>query len=299
MPSALANLKVLDFSRADRAAGGDAAGRPRRSRHQVRASLERRYPPVGTALRPVRRGHVLSVGQPQQGSLVLDLANDAELGRARRLASETDVLVENFRPGVMARFGLGYEDLRVSNPGLIYCSITGFGRGKGAALPGYDLLIQALGGLMRRSRAGGQARVCDERCARRAPCGAAGSARAKTGRTPCRRLGERADRRGRPSRGRQRHSRRIRTRLRPWPVPRGHDRPRRRGDDRADPQSDRPLRDAAELPLRPSTVQQPSHPSGVSRRHTDGKMLIVDNLGHHRGGSLGRPERIDRWLRTP
>src|SRR5205085_11918470 len=69
-------------------------------------------------------------------------------GRARELAATAEVLVENFRPRVMDRLGLGYDDLRSANPRLIYCSVTGFGREGGAALPGYDLLIQALGGLM-------------------------------------------------------------------------------------------------------------------------------------------------------
>jgi crotonobetainyl-CoA:carnitine CoA-transferase CaiB-like acyl-CoA transferase len=58
------------------------------------------------------------------------------------------VLVENFRPGVMESLGLGYEALHAAHPGLVYCSITGFGDGDGARLPGYDLLVQALGGLM-------------------------------------------------------------------------------------------------------------------------------------------------------
>jgi crotonobetainyl-CoA:carnitine CoA-transferase CaiB-like acyl-CoA transferase len=59
------------------------------------------------------------------------------------------VVVENFRPGVMAKLGLDYESLAAENPGLVYCSITGFGgSGAGADLPGYDLLVQALGGLM-------------------------------------------------------------------------------------------------------------------------------------------------------
>jgi crotonobetainyl-CoA:carnitine CoA-transferase CaiB-like acyl-CoA transferase len=84
-----------------------------------------------------------------KGSLVLDLNDEADRGEARRLAAGADVVVENFRPGVMAKLGLGYEELAADNPGLVYCSITGFGAGEaGAALPGYDLLVQALGGLM-------------------------------------------------------------------------------------------------------------------------------------------------------
>jgi crotonobetainyl-CoA:carnitine CoA-transferase CaiB-like acyl-CoA transferase len=82
-------------------------------------------------------------------SLVLDLGDADDLAQARRLALESDVVVENFRPGVMAKLGLDYEGLTERNPRLVYCSITGFGgSGAGAELPGYDLLVQALGGLM-------------------------------------------------------------------------------------------------------------------------------------------------------
>jgi crotonobetainyl-CoA:carnitine CoA-transferase CaiB-like acyl-CoA transferase len=82
-------------------------------------------------------------------SLVLDLGDAGDLAEAQRLALESDVVVENFRPGVMAKLGLGYESLAADNSGLVYCSITGFGgMGAGAELPGYDLLVQALGGLM-------------------------------------------------------------------------------------------------------------------------------------------------------
>ena len=70
------------------------------------------------------------------------------MARARELVADADVVVENFRPGVMDRLGLGYEQLSEGRPGLVYCSITGFGTGAGASLAGYDLLVQALGGLM-------------------------------------------------------------------------------------------------------------------------------------------------------
>ncbi|HET8567105.1 MAG TPA: CoA transferase [Solirubrobacterales bacterium] len=82
-------------------------------------------------------------------SVVLDLGDPDDLGEARRLALAADVVVENFRPGVMAKLGLDYETLAAGNPDLVFCSITGFGgSGPGAELPGYDLLVQALGGLM-------------------------------------------------------------------------------------------------------------------------------------------------------
>jgi crotonobetainyl-CoA:carnitine CoA-transferase CaiB-like acyl-CoA transferase len=80
--------------------------------------------------------------------VALDLADPAGRERAAELVAGADVVVENFRPGTMARLGLDYASARAVNPGLVYCSITGFGSGAGAGLPGYDLLVQALGGLM-------------------------------------------------------------------------------------------------------------------------------------------------------
>lgn len=81
-------------------------------------------------------------------SVVLDLADAEGRQQAFELAARADVLVENFKPGAFDRLGLGYDALRVANPGLVYCSITGFGTTGGADLPGYDLLVQAVGGLM-------------------------------------------------------------------------------------------------------------------------------------------------------
>jgi crotonobetainyl-CoA:carnitine CoA-transferase CaiB-like acyl-CoA transferase len=81
-------------------------------------------------------------------SLSIDLRSERGRREARRLAAEADAVVENFRPGVMESLGLGYESLREANPGIVYCSITGFGRAGGAGLAGYDLLVQAVGGLM-------------------------------------------------------------------------------------------------------------------------------------------------------
>jgi crotonobetainyl-CoA:carnitine CoA-transferase CaiB-like acyl-CoA transferase len=81
-------------------------------------------------------------------SVALDLTDEDDLGVARSLAERADVVVENFMPGSIDRLGLGYDALRIVNPGVVYASITGFGRGAGARLPGYDLLVQAVGGLM-------------------------------------------------------------------------------------------------------------------------------------------------------
>jgi len=78
-------------------------------------------------------------------SVTLELTDPVDLEVARDLAMRADVLVENFRPGVMARFGLDEPVLRALNPGLVYCRILGIGRGDVA---GYDFLAQAVGGLM-------------------------------------------------------------------------------------------------------------------------------------------------------
>lgn len=81
-------------------------------------------------------------------SIELDLADPDDLAVARRLAARADVLIENFKDGALARRGLGYDDLRLVNERLVYASITGFGSSAGRDRPGYDLLAQAVGGLM-------------------------------------------------------------------------------------------------------------------------------------------------------
>ncbi|UOQ56251.1 CoA transferase [Leucobacter allii] len=81
-------------------------------------------------------------------SVVCDLRDPEGLARARELARTADVVIENFKPGTMERFGLGYAELAADNPGVVYCSISGFGDAAGRDLPGYDLLVQAVGGLM-------------------------------------------------------------------------------------------------------------------------------------------------------
>jgi crotonobetainyl-CoA:carnitine CoA-transferase CaiB-like acyl-CoA transferase len=82
-------------------------------------------------------------------SLALDIAQPEGAALARRLVAQCDVLVENFKTGGLKKYGLAYADLADDNPGLIYCSITGFGQtGPFAARPGYDFLIQGMGGIM-------------------------------------------------------------------------------------------------------------------------------------------------------
>jgi formyl-CoA transferase len=81
-------------------------------------------------------------------SVTWDLSDPADLAAARALVARADVLVENFKTGALDRLGLGYDEVAALNPRLIYCSITGFGSGAGADLPGYDFAVQAVGGLM-------------------------------------------------------------------------------------------------------------------------------------------------------
>lgn len=80
--------------------------------------------------------------------LALDLGDPDDAAAARELARRADVLIENFRPGSLANYGLDHTATRAANPGLVHCTITGFGSGAGASLPGYDFVVQAVGGLM-------------------------------------------------------------------------------------------------------------------------------------------------------
>jgi crotonobetainyl-CoA:carnitine CoA-transferase CaiB-like acyl-CoA transferase len=82
-------------------------------------------------------------------SVTLDIARPAGQEIARRLAAQSDVLIENYKAGDLTRYRLGYEELRTLNPRLVYCSITGFGQtGPMRSVAGYDFIIQAMGGLM-------------------------------------------------------------------------------------------------------------------------------------------------------
>jgi crotonobetainyl-CoA:carnitine CoA-transferase CaiB-like acyl-CoA transferase len=81
-------------------------------------------------------------------SIALDLREEADAKIARELARRADVLIENFKPGGLAKYGLDYDSVSTRNTGVVYASITGFGTGAGAHVPGYDLMVQAISGLM-------------------------------------------------------------------------------------------------------------------------------------------------------
>ena len=86
-------------------------------------------------------------------SLSVDLKSDQGLAIVRRLTVDADVVIENYRPGVLARFGLDYKSLRLENPDIIYLSVTGFGQqGPRSALPATDSILQAYAGLMSANR---------------------------------------------------------------------------------------------------------------------------------------------------
>lgn len=100
---------------------------------------------------PVRDGistYYLGVNRNKR-SVALDLKDDGDRAAAQELARRADVLVENFKPGGLARFGLDYESVAATNPAVVYASISGFGSQEGGShLPGYDLIVQAISGLM-------------------------------------------------------------------------------------------------------------------------------------------------------
>jgi crotonobetainyl-CoA:carnitine CoA-transferase CaiB-like acyl-CoA transferase len=148
--SALGDLTILDFSRvlagpfATMMLGDLGADVIKVERPGVGDETRHWGPPHD----PHGRATYFQSVNRNKRSVAIDLASDEGRTRARELAGSADVLVENFRPDVMESLGLGYETLHAAHPRLVYCSITGFGDGEGARLPGYDLLVQALGGLM-------------------------------------------------------------------------------------------------------------------------------------------------------
>ncbi len=103
-----------------------------------------------TWLPPERDGvatYYLAINRNKE-SVVLDFADPEDLQAALELAARADVFIENFKPGGLRRFGLDYDSVQRHNEDVVYCSISGFGSAGGASLPGYDLIVQAMSGLM-------------------------------------------------------------------------------------------------------------------------------------------------------
>jgi CoA:oxalate CoA-transferase len=145
----LEGIRVLDFS--IMLAGPYCA----RLLADVGADVIKIEPPEGDDMRlrtPLRDGNSAYFGQLNAGkrSLALDLKSAEAIKLVHRLIAETDILVENFRPGVMDRLGLGYEALREINPQLIYCSISGYGQtGPAAERAAYAMIVHAESGFDR------------------------------------------------------------------------------------------------------------------------------------------------------
>jgi len=147
---ALADIRVLDFSRV--LAGpyctmllADLGADVIKIENPVGGDDTRQWGPPWL---DGQSAYYLSINRNKR-SIALDLKQPKELEIAHRLAKTADVLVENFKVGGMAEFGLDYATLSKTNPGLVYCSITGYGQdGPFAARPGYDFILQAEGGLM-------------------------------------------------------------------------------------------------------------------------------------------------------
>jgi CoA:oxalate CoA-transferase len=147
--SPLEGIRVLDFS--IMLAGPYCA----RLLADVGAEVIKIEPPEGDEMRlraPLRSGQSAYFGQLNAGkqSIALDLKSPEAIRIVHRMVESADVLVENFRPGVMERLGLGYEALRKINPRLIYCSISGYGQtGAQSERPAYAMIVHAESGFDR------------------------------------------------------------------------------------------------------------------------------------------------------
>ena len=99
---------------------------------------------------PVREGvstYYLGINRGKR-SIALDLRDEQDQALAHELARRADVVIENFKPGALGKFGLDFASVSTMNPGVVYASISGFGSGAGKDVPGYDLMVQAISGLM-------------------------------------------------------------------------------------------------------------------------------------------------------
>lgn len=109
----------------------------------------RQWPPLTANAQGVSFSENFASINRNKRSLAADLKDPADVAKIRRLAARADVLIENFRPGVLERLGLDYESLRADCPGLVYCSVSGFGHsGPYSSKGAFDLTVQAIAGLM-------------------------------------------------------------------------------------------------------------------------------------------------------
>ena len=149
MPQPLENIKVVDLTRT--LAGpfctqnlADMGADVVKIEEPNDGDETRKWPPIWNG----ESTQFLSFNRNKR-SLSVNLKSDEGLAIVKKLAAGADIMIESFRAGTLARFGLGYDDIRAVNPDIIYCTISGYGRtGPMASKPGYDLIIQAYSGLM-------------------------------------------------------------------------------------------------------------------------------------------------------
>ena len=145
----LEGLKVLDLSRVlagpyATMALADLGADVIKVEHPERGDDTRHWgPPFAGG----ESAYFLSINRNKR-SVGVDLKTEEGLGRVKSLAADADVVIENWKRGALEGMGLGYEALKEANPGLVYCSITGFGPGPDEDRPGYDFLVQARAGIM-------------------------------------------------------------------------------------------------------------------------------------------------------
>lgn len=150
MAGALENIKVLDLSRV--LAGpyctmimGDLGAEILKVEAPGGSDETRKW---GPPFQHDVSAYYLSANRNKK-AITVDLKSDEGIDIIKKLVQESDVIISNFKTGTMDSFGLGYDDLALLNPRIVYCSITGFGEtGPERNLPGYDFIIQAMSGLM-------------------------------------------------------------------------------------------------------------------------------------------------------
>jgi crotonobetainyl-CoA:carnitine CoA-transferase CaiB-like acyl-CoA transferase len=157
MSGPLSHIKVLDLSRVLAAPWAaqnmaDLGAEVIKVERPVKGDDSRGYAPPflrDEQGRETRESAYFCAANRGKRSITIDLSKPEGQQLVRELATRADVLIENYKVGDLARYGLGYEDLKVLNPGLIYCSVTGFGQtGPYKDRPGYDFMAQGMGGIM-------------------------------------------------------------------------------------------------------------------------------------------------------
>ena len=157
MPGPLSHIKVLDLSRVLAAPWAaqnlaDLGAEVIKVERPLKGDDSRAYAPPYLKDRQgkeTRESAYFCAANRGKKSITINISKPEGQALVRELAKECDVLIENYKVGDLARYGLGYEDIKAFNPGIIYCSVTGFGQtGPDKDRPGYDFMAQGMGGLM-------------------------------------------------------------------------------------------------------------------------------------------------------